>query len=237
MSVIQNFYNFPFCYHVVAAEQRFELPVIWDAMMFMWCSHNRQGFGSDLVKKDLYKDKISAVLSHCQPSTTPVTIGHPAWWPLCFTELIDRRLMPLLPPPATMGQPASPEWCPGEVSQPAPLSHGLDTSTHHWYGGQGSTWHNPGNLNMVTYKAFIKLRVTRYSAMPLFHNLFYPEISQHTPHSSPIRVMCGVSFVSSNSCVCSTFVTQFHDIIVYLIMCLEFIFIHKVPDLKDTSKT
>ena len=73
VSVIQNFYNFIFCYHVEAAEQRFELPVIWDVRMFVWHSHNRQDFGSDLLNKDLYKDTISVVLSHWHPSTAPVT--------------------------------------------------------------------------------------------------------------------------------------------------------------------
>ena len=144
-----------------------------------WCSYDITVMWEGFQNRSLsYWKKIiifiSAVLSHWQPSTTPVTISHSGWWPLCFTELFDKRLMPLLPPPATLGQPASPECCPGEVSQPAPLSHGLDTSTHHWYEGQGSTWHNPWYLNMVTYKAITKLRFTTYSA-PLYSIKFSAE--------------------------------------------------------------
>ena len=74
MSVIQNFYNFIFCYHVEAAEQRFELPVICDVMMSMWCSHNRQGFGSDLLDKDFLKIFSSVVLSKWQPYVISKTV-------------------------------------------------------------------------------------------------------------------------------------------------------------------
>ena len=116
----------------------------------------------------------------------------------CLLNRLFRHISRKTPKPHVTGLCAANSLVTGEF--PTQMASNAENVSIWWRHHDSHKFHF---ISLYIQDTMVTLTLSIYNTVPLWCSQFFQKSSQQTPHSSPMRLRYGVSFVSSGSELCS----------------------------------